>query len=433
LPQALEILEKPPNPAAGWLLRIIASIVIVTVLWSVFGKVNVVSVAEGKIIPEGKIKTIQPYTDGTVLAILVTEGQQVEEGQALVELDQTQIQADINRLLSEKKVAETKRNRRIALIALLQLHEQADDETVRYYPVLEGNLENGLLLLEEYKSIISQSQELESQIEERQAELASCQIKIEEHTEIIPLAKIRLESLESLNNKGMVGYIDYMSASVYYTEQVFSLKNERKRSEQLLAAIYSAEKQLATQKAQSLSTAMNELDDLTWQLEAIDQELIKNQDLSSKHILYSPVKGSVKGLLINTVRGVVTPAQVLMEIVPYGDTLEVEAFLSNQDIGYVKAGQTAEIKVATFPFTKYGVINSTVSHVAEDATVDEALGLIYRIQLTLDKNYIMVNNKKELLIPGMAVSAEINTDKKRLIEFVLAPLLKMKDESFRER
>ena len=111
----------------------------------------------------------------------------------------------------------------------------------------------------------------------------------------------------------------------------------------------------------------------------------------------------------------------------------VEAFVSNQDIGYVRAGQRAEVKIATFPFTKYGVIEATVDQVAEDATVDEKLGLIYRTRLLLAKNSLRVNGRETPLLPGMAVTAEIATDQRRLIEFFLAPLLRMKDESLRER
>ncbi len=122
-----------------------------------------------------------------------------------------------------------------------------------------------------------------------------------------------------------------------------------------------------------------------------------------------------------------------MELVPMDEILEVEAFISNQDIGYVHARQMAEIKVHTFPFTKYGVIDATVAQVADDATVDEKQGLIYRTSLILAKNTILVDGRAVPLMPGMAVSAEITTDRRRLIEFFLAPLLRMKDESLRER
>lgn len=125
------------------------------------------------------------------------------------------------------------------------------------------------------------------------------------------------------------------------------------------------------------------MDDLNRQLEAIAQELAKARDLGAKQVMYAPVRGTIKGLAIATVGGVVEPAQVLMELVPFGETLEVEAFISNQDIGYVQPGQTAEVKVQTFPFTKYGIIDAKVEVVADDATVDEKRGLIYRTRLSL--------------------------------------------------
>lgn len=435
LPPALEILEKPPHPAAGWLLRVMVSIIVAAAAWSVLGKVDVISVAEGKIIPAGKVRAVQPYAHGMVAAILVREGEKVKAGQVLIELDGAQTRAEEARLSSERKEAEAKRSRRLVLIELLRRppDELIADGEITGHLVLEGDMKNGLLLLEEYRAIRSQRQALESQVKERRAELAANQVAIAKFAENTPLAKKRLEALDSLHQKGMVGLIDFMSAQAYYNDQVFGLKEANSRSEQLLAGIDSAERQLSAQIAQSLASALDELDTLATRLEAIEQELNKARDLLAKQSLYAPVNGTVKGLLVNTIGGVVTPAEVLMEIVPNDETLEVEAFLGNQDVGYVRAGQAAEIKVATYPFTKYGVIEAEVAHVAEDATVDENMGLVYRVRLVLAKNAIMVDGKEMPLMPGMAVSAEIATDKRRIIEFVLAPLLRMKDESFRER
>lgn len=226
---------------------------------------------------------------------------------------------------------------------------------------------------------------------------------------------------------------EYLSLEEERLRQFHSLEAEKARAVQLEAAIRAVEKQIEAQRAQSLSDILNELADFNRQCESINQELAKVRDLSSKQVLHAPVAGTVKGLVANTVGGVVEPAQVLMELVPLGETLEVESFVSNNDIGYVKAGQSAEVKINTFPFTKYGVTDAHVANVAEDATVDEKLGLIYRTRLVLAKNTIMVGGKEVPLLPGMAVSAEIATDKRRLIEFFLAPLLRMKDESLRER
>lgn len=211
------------------------------------------------------------------------------------------------------------------------------------------------------------------------------------------------------------------------------LESERSRYRQLEAALETVDKQLEAQRAQSQSDVLSELDELTRQCEVVRQELAKAVDLSVKQVLYAPVTGTVKGLAVHTVGGVVQPAQVLMEIVPLDEILEVEAFVSNQDIGYIMAGQNAEVKIHTFPFTKYGIIDAVVENVADDATVDEKLGLIYRMRLVLEKSTIRVDGKDIQLISGMSVTAEIATDQRRLIEFFLAPLLRMKAESLRER
>jgi hemolysin D len=435
LPPALEVVEKPANPVAGWFLRLIILIVFTALIWSVFGKVDIVSVADGKIIPAGKVKEIQPYDHGMIKAILVREGQRVEEGQALIELDGTQTEAEEKRLLAEKSLAEGKRKRVLALIDLLEMpmEETAVDETLLSHPALEGDRKNGRLLLEKYKTIIFQRRSLESQIKEQQAEWERSQVLVRQYTENIPLAKQRLAAMKGLYEKKATGLNDYMSSQIYYNEQIYGLEAEGRNSSRLMAAIDSGKKQLASQTAQVSSETLEELNELNRQLETIDQELNKIRDLASKQILFAPVKGTVKGLQTNTIGGVVSSAQVLMEIVPLGETLMVEAFLGNQDIGYVRDGQASEIKVATFPFTKYGVIAGRVDHVAEDATVDEKLGLIYRVLIKLEKNSILVNGKEEPLLPGMAVSAEINTDKRRLIEYILSPIIRMKDESLRER
>lgn len=193
------------------------------------------------------------------------------------------------------------------------------------------------------------------------------------------------------------------------------------------------QRQIAAQKAKSLSDALMQIDDLSRQTRELEQELAKISDLGEKMILVSPVDGTVKGLNISTVGGVVSPAEILMEVAPLDERLEVEAFVGNQDIGYVREGQAAEVKVHTFPFTRYGVISARVELVARDATVDEKLGLIYRTRLSLAENVMLVDGGLTPLLPGMAVTAEIATGKRRLIEFFLAPLLKARQESLRER
>ena len=435
LPPSLEVMEKPPNPVPRVLLAIIGAICLFGIVWAIVGKVDVITVAEGKIIPSGKVKQIQPFERGVVSRILVNEGQVVEAGVPLIELDRTQNLADQIRYEVEGKYAAEKRVRRDIMVELLRRPSEkpVTREEVLSHAKLKGDERNGDLLMEEYRSVVAQWQTLESQLEERRAEWSSSQEVIKQLSATLPLIEQRLAAYKTLYERRLVTMNEYLALEEERLRQYHGLESEKSRAVQLTAAIHSMDKQLEASKAQSISDALNELDDLRRQCEAIEQELAKVRDLGSKQILYAPVKGTVKGLAVSTVGGVVEPAQVIMEVVPMDEVLEVEAFISNQDIGYVRAGQAAEVKIQTFPFTKYGVIDAVVENVAEDATVDEKLGLIYRTKLVLAKNTILVSGNEVPLLPGMAVSAEIATDQRRLIEFFLAPLLRMKDESLRER
>ena len=165
----------------------------------------------------------------------------------------------------------------------------------------------------------------------------------------------------------------------------------------------------------------------------ISEELKKAQDLNRKQTLTSPVDGIVQELAIHTVGGVVTPAQPLMKVVPENQVLEVEAWLENKDIGFVTAGQNAELKVHTFPFTKYGIIDGVVTNISPDATVDEQRGLIYKAHIKMDKNFLNVDGRNVDLVPGMGISAEVKTGKRLLIEYLIAPLMRYKSESVKER
>jgi hemolysin D len=149
--------------------------------------------------------------------------------------------------------------------------------------------------------------------------------------------------------------------------------------------------------------------------------------------LTAPVDGTVQQLAVHTVGGVVTEAQALMAIVPDEDALEVEAMVDNQDIGFIREGQDAEIKVQTFPYTKYGLIHGTVTSVSGDAINDDKKGLVYSARVRMAKRTMQVDGRTVNLTPGMAVTVEMKTGQRRLIEFFLNPLLQVRHESLRER
>jgi hemolysin D len=147
----------------------------------------------------------------------------------------------------------------------------------------------------------------------------------------------------------------------------------------------------------------------------------------------APTDGSLQQVAVNTIGGVVTPAQVLMLLVPKDAPVEVDAQLPNKDIGFVHAGQTVEVKLETFPYTRYGTVRGKVLHISSDAVADEKMGLTYLAKIRLDKSVMDVNGRDVPLQPGMAVTAEINTGKRRVIDYLLSPLMEHLSESLRER
>ena len=149
--------------------------------------------------------------------------------------------------------------------------------------------------------------------------------------------------------------------------------------------------------------------------------------------LVAPIDGIVTQLSVHTVGGVVRPAQELMKIVPQEDNLEVEAWIQNKDIGFVQEEQKAEIKVDAFPFTKYGTLDATIVDISNDAVSDENKGLVYASRVILERTKILVGDKLVNLTPGMSVTVEVKTGKRRLIEYFLSPIMQHTDESIRER
>jgi len=165
----------------------------------------------------------------------------------------------------------------------------------------------------------------------------------------------------------------------------------------------------------------------------VEQDLIKAEQREKAQRLVSPIDGTVQQLAVHTVGGVVSPAQPLMAIVPDDDVLEVEARLLNSDVGFVKPGQRVEVKLDAFPFTKYGTLPGVLQSVSADSVQDEKLGLIYPIRVKLDRNKVDVDGQPITLAPGMATTVEIKTGSRRLIEFILSPVMRLHQESMRER
>jgi membrane fusion protein, hemolysin D len=433
LPAALEIQETPPLPVSRYILWTIMLFFVIAVIWACIGEVDIVGVAQGKIIPSGKIKIIQPLETGIIRNIFVKEDERVAQGQPLVELDTTLVGAEHIQIKDQQLALRLDKARLLSVFDYVNV----SDKTDHFIDIHEASEKQVRLQTERISKQINEytarGEALKDEKKQRQADRRAVGNRIQQLDAIIPLITERSKAVEVLLKKNLAARTHWLELEQERIEQVKERDVQENNLVSLDASIANINQRIVATKAEFENKLLTELTDVENRITAFDQEKIKSEKRITSQTLLAPVGGVVHQLAINTISGVVTPAQELMHIVPDEGVIEIEAWLPNKDIGFVHKGQEAEIKVETFPFTKYGLIEAEVINVSNDATPDERLGLVYAMRLKIYKTTIKVKKRIVNLTPGMAVTVEINMGKRKLIEFLLSPLLRYKDESVRER
>lgn len=426
LPAALEIVDTPPNPAGRSILWAIVGFFLLTIIWAVCGEVDIVAVARGKVVPQGYSKVIQPLEIGTVKAIRVQDGQTVAAGQILVELDDSAAAADAARWEADRVVARQEANR-LRRLAEWSMHAKGLPATI------PGPQLSDPLILAQWHEHESSLARLRAQAAEREAELQTARQQLAKLEVVLPLIEKRAKNERQLADKQLFSEQEYLKTEQERLEAQHDLKRQRRRlvalEESLLAIRLQADHTTQSFRRQMLER----LQERERQIATLDQELAKARRRQALMTLTAPVSGVVQQLAVHTEGAVVKPAQPLMVIVPKDAELVVEAQVANKDIGFVAEGQQAEIKVDAFPFTQYGTLDGTVATLSDEAVQDETQRLIYRSIVHLADTALQVENRFISLSPGMAVSVEVKTGKRRLIEYFLSPLLRYRSESVRER
>jgi hemolysin D len=425
LPAALEIQESPPNPAGRGLLWCVIAIVICAIAWASFGHVDIIAIAPGKLIPGDRVKVIQPLAIGQVRAIHVRDGQQVKAGQVLIELDPTLAQADRDRLLQQLRDEEATLARQQAFAGWLQTGRM---------PGASGaaRLQRTLLeqMIAEHRARLAG---IEQSLARRRADRESTQKLVEKGERTLPLISARAASLAKLADENLVAKNSSLELEQQRIEAEQGLAAQRANLQSIEAAIGELTEQRSATHSEAQRVTSQTIEDAERKVAALRQELVKAESVTVQQKLVAPVDGVVQQLKAHTIGGVVTPAEQLMIIVPKDQSLEVEAMVLNRDIGFVSEGQEATVKVDAFPFTRYGAIDGNLVTVSKDAATDEKLGLIYPSRLKLAKTSMHIDARNVDLSPGMAVTVEIKTGQRRLIEYFLSPLVQAVDESVRER
>ena len=431
LPAHLELVETPVSPIPKIVIRVLIAICVVALLWAVIGKLDIVAVANGKTIPGSRTKVIQPLEAAVIKAIKVRDGQHVNAGDVLIELDTAITGADARKASEMLISARGAQARYQAVLDALDSGKPPKPFTFKGDKV-EVETANRLAQ-SEYRTYVARRDSLGSQVQQRQAELATTRGLINHLQESARIAQARSKDMQSLVAKKYISQHDYLVQEQNRIAAERDLDGQRSRVFELEAAIAVQRDERIALEADFRRQVTDGLRQSREQGAQFAEDAGKTASLDQLKRLRAPVSGTVQQLAIHTVGGVVTPAQPLMAIVPDGETLEVEAMVENKDIGFVREGQPVTVKVQSFPYTRYGTVNGTVVSISDDAIQDEKLGLVYQARVRLATHRLNIDGKWLDLGAGMAVSAEIKTGKRRVISYLLSPLQQHASEALRER
>lgn len=432
LPAAIEIMETPANPIGRTVALSLAGFFTIALAWAVIGEVDVVAVAQGRLVPTGGVKQIQPLEIGTVRAIHVRDGQHVQAGDLLIELDPTESEADKGQLLHERDAA---------ALDIARLKTFLDGLDRREIPALPKHaaLNDEILQTAEQKlrsdlaAFFAKLAATDAEAAKLRAERASINAEIAKSRELLPLLVEREGSLSGLVSDGISTKPVWLEVKQQLIETKSNLEIYRNRLEEADASIMAAEKDRENLIAQTKQQTLEELLEARNKFQTAVITLRKAESREDRHQLRAPVSGTIQQLAVHTVRGVVSPAESLMVVVPDDVELEAVAKVQNKDAGFVATEQEAVIKIDSFPFTRYGKIDGKVKSISRDAIQDEDLGLVYEVRATLNASEIFADGRMVKLTPGMTISVEVKTGKRRIIEFLLSPVMKYGDEALRER
>jgi len=449
LAPALEITETPPSPLGRAVAYTIIAITVAGLCWAIIGHVDIVAVASGKIITQARTKVIEPLETASVKEILVRPGEHVTVGQPLIKLEKVTAQAE------ESKA---RQDRSAALMDILRLRAFLASSN-KLDPSEAGDA-SALQLTETDARLASQKAEADTKLsalrrdrDEKLGERETLFRTLAKLKAVLPIVSERAE----IRQKSADTAFGSRFLNLETQQQLVEMKAEVGLTESKInaveAAILAIDQRIEATGAETRRTALADLSKAQEQMRSAHEALTKAAHKVELSTLRAPIDGTVQQLNVTTVGSVVTSAQQLASVVPDDDPIEVEVALENKDIGFVQAGQEAEIKIDAFAFTRFGLARGVVSSVDRDAEavtpqnqksgskrasdtteyLHESERLFYSARIKLLSALPRSEGEPLKLLPGMAVKAEILTGRRRIIDFLLSPLSEYRHDGLRER
>lgn len=411
LPGVLALQETPFSPTLVWTSRVLICFALGIVIWSFVSKVDVIVTAQGKVVPGDRIKTIASVETASVVALHVAEGESVRAGQLLVELDATASDTEYDKAQADAASAMIDKARAKALIRAIDTGERP------VWPRL-ADFELGGTHVSQ-NNVDAEKAHLWGAYADYVAKAEQFRAEIARYETTLPLIEKTAKDYGVMLGNGDVSQHAFLEKEEARIElegllrdakaKLGGLATETKRQAYDLIAT-SEQREIAAREDQRRSAQHSHLLKLT-----------------------APVDGVVQQLTLHTIGGVVPPAQPLMLIVPKEKNVEIEAMLDNKDVGFVQEGQEAQVKIDTFDYTKFGTLGARVVHVSADAIPQDQKGLQYAARIVLDRSEMMVDNRKVSVTPGMTVNVDIKLGERRVMDYLLTPLLQHTGGSFHER
>jgi HlyD family secretion protein len=440
-PPLLRIQDNPPPPLAGWMLRLLVGLLAGIVLWAVFGRLDIVAVAEGKLVPSSHLKIVQTAEQGIVREILVAEGEAVRAGQVLIRMDAVLAAADASALQTDFDHQRLALRRIDAQLSGARLAMAKGDPPELYAQVsaqYEANVRAHENALAQERSVLDKAR----------FDLAAAQSTKAKLEQVLPHYVEQEKAFDQLQRDGFAGRILATEKRRERIEKEQDLRTQEFTIRSNLALIEQSERRRAQITADYQRQLRAERVESGARLAKLRQALAKQAHRSELLELRAPQAGTVKDLATHTAGTVAAPGTILMTLVPQDDTLVAEVWVGNQDVGFVRPGQDVKLKLAAFQFQKYGMVAGVVRQVSADATEapsantrSDALGgrdrpmgpLAYRALVELERQALAVDGATYALAPGMQVTSEINLGTRSVLEYVLSPVQKAWHEAGRER
>ena len=439
-PPLLRLTDTPPNPLGRKVLWLLLTLLAALLVWALIGRLDIVAVADGKLIPQSYVKIVQPAESGIVKEILVREGERVSAGQVLMRMDPLITDADAQALQADDQ-------RKRATLARID----AELANRPYLPPPGTPPELAREIAAQYRAnraaLDSALAEEKSRLSRYRHDLASAEQTQAKLTATLPHYRAQDAAFAKLAKDGYAGPLMASDKQRERIEKEQELKTQAHFVESERASVTQSERKLAQIDADYRRQLHAERNELHGHAEKLAQERAKQAHRQSLLELKASQDSVVKDLATHTAGTVVQPGTVLLTLVPRDDILRAEVWVSNEDIGFVRPGQPVKLKFAAFPFQKYGMVEGSVEHVSADAA-DGASGsgsapgepnaaktapLRYKALVTLERMGLDIDGRHFALGAGMQTHAEIRLGTRTVMEYLLSPVRKAWHEAGRER